>query len=310
VVSFNQLVDGLQIRLTPFAVCELRGGASLPLSDPAVHIHYVLKGSAVIVRRGAPDEPLPLHAVMIVPPGLKVAVTCAAERPVPFPEPLCRPLPGGWDWIEVGEGEPRAVLACAHLQATHQGTLGLFDNLREPIIREMADEPAFGDAMDLLLTELAWPKAGTPALASILMKQCLILLLRRYWEDGSEPAPWLAALRHPQLGKAIAAMTQDLRSSFTLERLAEIAGMSRAAFAGQFREAFGRPPMGYLKEMRLHRAAELLTMTDLTVKEVADRVGFESRSHFTRAFRAFSGLQPMEYRSAGAAGESDAGPGE
>jgi AraC-like DNA-binding protein len=310
VITFNQLLDGLQIQLTPFAVCELRSGASLPLSDPAVHIHYVLQGSAVAVRRGAPDQPLPLHAVMIVPPGLKVVATCTADRPVPFPEPRCRPLPGGWDWIEVGDGEPGAVLACAHLQATHQGAIGLFDHLREPIISEMADEPSFGDAMGLLLAELAWPKAGTPALASILMKQCLILLLRRYWEEGSEPAPWLAALRHPQLGKAIAAMTQDLRSSFTLERLAESAGMSRAAFAEQFRKAYGRPPMEYFKEMRLHRAAELLATTDLTVKEVADRVGFESRSHFTRAFKVFSGLQPMEYRSASAEGVPDAGPGK
>lgn len=302
-ITFDQLLDGLQIQLTPFAVCELRSGASLPLADPAVHIHYVLHGEAVVVRRGVADQALPLHSVMIVPPELKVSVTCSAVRPVPCPEPRCRPLPGGWEWIEVGEGEPGAVLACAHIQATHQGAIGLFEYLREPVVRGMSDEPAFRDAMELLLKELAYPKAGTPALASILMKQCLILLLRRYWMDGAEPAPWLAALRHPQLGKAIAAMNQDLRGSFTLDRLADIAGMSRAAFAGQFRRTFGRPPMEFLKEMRLNRAAELLSTTDLPVKVIADKVGFESRSHFTRAFKAFSGQQPMEYRTASGPGK-------
>lgn len=309
-ISFNQLLDGLQIRLTPFAVCEIRKGASLPLTDPAVHIHYVLQGEAVVLRRGAPDERLPLHSVMVVPPGLKVRLACGADHLQASPEVQCKPLPGGWDWIDVGEGEPGAVVACAHLQATHQGTIGLFDHLREPIICEMVDQPALHDAMELLVKELAWPKPGTPALASILMKQSLILLLRRYWENDSEPPPWLAALRHPQLGKALGAMTQELRSSYSLERLAEIAGMSRASFASQFRKTFGRPPMEYLKEMRLNRAAELLATTDLPVKIIADRVGFESRSHFTRAFKAFAGLQPLEYRSSTASGDQDTGPAE
>lgn len=308
-ITFDQLVDGLQIEMTPFAVCELRGGASLPLADPLTHVHYVLEGEAAIVCRGAPDRPLPLHAFMIVPPGLKVALSSAPARPLLTPEPRCRPLPGGWDWIEVGEGEPGAVLACAHLKATHQGAIGLFDFLREPIVRDMSSEPTFEDTMKTLLTELAWPKAGTPALASILMKQCLILLLRDYWENEREPPAWISALRHPQLGKAIDAMSRDLRASFSLERLAAIAGMSRAVFAGQFKDTFGHPPMEFFKEMRLRRAAQLLATTDLPVKAIAGQVGFESRSHFTRTFKTFSGLQPMEYRSASAGGDANAGPG-
>lgn len=296
-ISFNQLLDGLKIEMTPFAICEVRQGTALPLNEDAIHIHYVLEGDGVVMRKGVADTPLPVHSVLIVPPEVKYVMACVSRGPVRYPEPRCRPLPGGWDWIEIGEGEPGLVVACARLIATHQGTMGLFEFLREPLVREMGDEPAFGDAMNLLLKELAFPKAGTPAMASILMKQCLILLLRRYWEDDSESASWLDALRHPQLGQAIGRMAQDLRSRLSLEGLAQEVGMSRATFAELFRKTFGRPPMEYLKEMRLHRAAELLATTDLAVKEIADRVGFESRSHFTRAFKEFSGLQPTEYRS-------------
>jgi len=78
--------------------------------------------------------------------------------------------------------------------------------------------------------------------------------------------------------------------------------MSRAAFSQHFKRTYGRSPMDYLKQLRLHRAAELLSGSDLPIKVVTGRVGFESCSYFTRAFRAFSGLHPTEYRARARAG--------
>jgi transcriptional regulator GlxA family with amidase domain len=85
---------------------------------------------------------------------------------------------------------------------------------------------------------------------------------------------------------------------FTLEGLAEIAGMSRAAFAERFKQAFERTPMEFLRDVRLRLAARLLTTSDLPVKTVAGRVGFASRSHFSRAFKAYAGRDPAAYRAA------------
>ena len=73
--------------------------------------------------------------------------------------------------------------------------------------------------------------------------------------------------------------------------------MSRAKFAERFKEAFGRTAMAFLKELRLSRAARLLETTDLPVKSVAARVGFSSRSHFSRAFKAAMHLEPAAYRA-------------
>ena len=62
--------------------------------------------------------------------------------------------------------------------------------------------------------------------------------------------------------------------------------------------------MDFLKEVRLRRAAHLLRATDLPVKTVAARVGFASRSYFSRAFKAFTGHDPAGYRAGvGAPGE-------
>ncbi len=73
--------------------------------------------------------------------------------------------------------------------------------------------------------------------------------------------------------------------------------MSRAAFAERFRATFERSPMAFLRDLRLRRAARLLAETDLPVKTVAGRVGFASRSHFSRAFKASFGADPAAYRA-------------
>lgn len=296
-LSFDQFLDGLQIHLKPFAICDIRDGAGLPIEDEVAHVHYVLHGSAQILCRGPGVLAFPADHVLIIPPKVPVRIVSGQRPRFEFPTPVCRAISGGWDWIDVGDGDPGAVLACGRLEATHQGALGLFDRLETPLIEDVSRETSFKDAIRLLLDELAFPKPGTQVLAATLMKQCLIVLLRRYWQDEAGPAPWLSSLKDPQLGRAILAMAEKPEAPHTLQDLAETSGMSRATFAEHFKRTYGRTPMDYLKTLRLRRAAELLSGSDLPIKVVTGRVGFESRSYFTRAFRAFSGLHPTEYRT-------------
>ncbi len=298
-IRLEQLLDDLDVGVAPFAICEVRGETGLVLpDDDTASLHYILSGTGLARPATGPDIPLAPHTVMIAPPAAGLTVLCGDGARASFPPPRCEPLPGGWEHATVGTGAPGLVMACGAVRATHRQSLGLFDYLREPLVDSVAGEVAFRDAFRLLLTELAAPKPGTRALAATLMKQCLIVLLRRLSENGECRAPWLAALEHPQLGAAVAAMLDRPETSFTLQGLADIAGMSRAGFAQHFKEAFGRPAMEFLKEVRLRRAAHLLAATDLPVKTVAARVGFSSRSYFTRAFTTFAGDSPACYRAA------------
>ena len=56
--------------------------------------------------------------------------------------------------------------------------------------------------------------------------------------------------------------------------------------------------MDFVKEARLRRAADLLRRTDLPVKVVAHRVGYASRSYFSRAFKAYYRMDPVAFRRA------------
>lgn len=98
----------------------------------------------------------------------------------------------------------------------------------------------------------------------------------------------------------LGAILERPQNPHTLDSLASKAAMSRSAFATEFAARFGRTPMAFLREVRLRKAAQLLRGTNLPVEVVTRRVGFSSRSHFSRAFHEYFGRSPSEFRKAAA----------
>lgn len=83
----------------------------------------------------------------------------------------------------------------------------------------------------------------------------------------------------------------------TLAGLASMAHWSVAHFSEQFRRAYGLPPMDYVIRARLDHAAHLLRDVNLSVTEVARRVGYEDLYHFSKLFKRHRGLSPSRLRS-------------
>jgi len=79
--------------------------------------------------------------------------------------------------------------------------------------------------------------------------------------------------------------------------MADIAAMSRATFVRNFEKCFRRTPMDYLRDVRLRRAAQLLQVSSLSVDGVAGKVGYASRSQFSRAFHEQYGDSPADFRN-------------
>jgi len=298
-LTFDQLCRGLEVDISAFAICEIRQDATFVLAeDKDSALHYVLSGEGVVWRETGEATPLVPHMIMIVPPGSRVTVSSDPSQRFNMVPPKCETLDGDWVQLQVGDAAPGLVLACGYIDARYMQVVELFNYLRDPLIESVADDRSFREPFKNLLAELSAPKPGTKVLAEMLMKQCLISLLRSQSQvGGEEVAPWLAALGNPSLGRALTAMLENPEASHTLESLGDIAGMSRGSFAEHFKEAFGRTAIECLKEIRLKRAAQLLTATDLPVKTIAYRVGFESRSYFSRAFKSYAGIDPAGYRT-------------
>ena len=135
-------------------------------------------------------------------------------------------------------------------------------------------------------------------MTSALMSQCLVQLFRRLSEESGDQIPWLSALSDPRLARALDRILDDPAADHTVESLAETASMSRSAFAEHFQAVFDRTPMNLVTNVRMQRAAQVLQQNQsLSIDEVAARVGYSSRSHFSRAFKQHYGVAPADFRS-------------
>jgi len=83
-----------------------------------------------------------------------------------------------------------------------------------------------------------------------------------------------------------------------VDDLARAAGLSRAHFSREFRQAFGESPHAYLLTRRLERAAALLRGTDRSVADICLSVGLQSIGSFTTSFTRTFGSSPTAYRAA------------
>lgn len=101
--------------------------------------------------------------------------------------------------------------------------------------------------------------------------------------------------------KVIAYMEEHYAEKFSLAELSEICGLSRSALCHTFRRYTGRTPFTYLQHLRVRRSLPFLLDPDLSVSQVAERVGFSGGSYYAEVFRRFIGVTPLCYRRRGRA---------
>lgn len=115
----------------------------------------------------------------------------------------------------------------------------------------------------------------------------------------AEKRGWLAGLRDPQVGRALAMLHDRPTEPWTAEMLAAQVGMSRSVFAERFSILVGESSMHYLALWRMHMAAQQLLEGPASVAQVAFAVGYESEAAFSRAFKRQFGTSPGAYRRQG-----------
>jgi AraC-like DNA-binding protein len=120
-------------------------------------------------------------------------------------------------------------------------------------------------------------------------------LLKMSAADGAGPPSWLRGLSDPRIARALAQIHHAPEQAWTLAQLSSGAAMSRTAFAQRFRALVGQTPVCYLATWRMQKAAYLLEMGTLSIKQIAERVGYASELAFAKAFRRLIGMPPGVY---------------
>jgi AraC-like DNA-binding protein len=133
---------------------------------------------------------------------------------------------------------------------------------------------------------------------SKLSELLFVEAVRRYVAGlRPEQRGWLAGLRDPIVGRAIALLHSRHREPWTAEQLAGEVGLSRSAFAERFTSLIGQPPMQYLALWRMQLAAQQLRESGAPIAKIAFNVGYESEAAFNRAFKRQFGIPPARFRS-------------
>jgi AraC-like DNA-binding protein len=167
---------------------------------------------------------------------------------------------------------------------------------------------ALHSTMQALASEMAEQSPGSEVVATRLAEVLFIQALRAHIASRPERNKgWLRAIFDPQIGTALGAIHDSVNTPWTVESLAETAGMSRSAFAVRFKEILGQTPLEYVTEWRMQKAMQLLEQRDKKLIDVARSVGYESDAAFSKAFKRVVGANPGEYFKRGFEDQGHAG---
>ena len=283
------------------ASCKI-AGMVMPGAQRLIECHLIARGSCWGIVVG--DEPIRLLQgdlimfpqgdthVLSSAPGMRAEPDMAKHARTGMPLPMLFELGGG--------GPDRARVICSFLGCDERPYNPLLSALPRVIHVKAAESQGaagwLGKLLSLAATESGSGRAGGENILSRLSELLFVETIRQYLETLS-PAEtgWLAGLRDPVVGQALAALHGEPGSDWTVEGLARLAGASRSVLAERFTALVGQPPMQYLALWRMQLASRLLRDGG-QIGTVASTVGYESEAAFSRAFKKLVGQAPSEWR--------------
>ena len=99
------------------------------------------------------------------------------------------------------------------------------------------------------------------------------------------------------INKARLRIREGVEEKITVQEIAAGLGSSYSNFRKLFKEFTGISPASYQQDLKLQRAKELLSTTDMSIKEIAYRLNFDSPDYFSSKFKNKIGCKPSEYRA-------------
>ena len=94
-------------------------------------------------------------------------------------------------------------------------------------------------------------------------------------------------------------ISEHFSDEITIADLADCAMISESEVLRCFHNTIGNTPIQYVKQFRIHKAAALLTSTDLKIVDIGNFCGFQEMSYFAKSFKKIYGCTPTEYRLQG-----------
>ena len=104
------------------------------------------------------------------------------------------------------------------------------------------------------------------------------------------------SIRNFYIKEALSFIEQNFQNDISVEDIAAFCNLNRSYFGKIFRDAVGKSPQEFLISYRMTKAAELLKLTELSINDISNAVGYPNQLHFSRAFKKTYGIPPRQWR--------------
>jgi AraC-like DNA-binding protein len=272
-------------------------GVDLPPLEGHMMFHIVTAGRCWLEIDGSDALLLERGSLALVPHGLGHCLVDERGRPaVPFFDLPIERVTERYERLSYGGGGATCQLICVVVRFDDAVAERLVDAL-PPVLYldawEGGDDRWLSDTLRFIAREAEQQRPGGETVITRLADILAIQMIRHWIESEADAEHGLiAGLRDERLGRAIAAVHRDPGKDWSLASLAQVASMSRSAFAARFTDVLGESAMRYVTRWRLQVARIAMCEGDEPIGLVAERYGYRSEASFCRAFKREFGVSP------------------
>ncbi|MEP2978208.1 MAG: AraC family transcriptional regulator [Lentilitoribacter sp.] len=282
-------------------------GVAVPAYENVARFHFAHRGSCMVLVEGE-DDPVSLEQgdLIIIPHGSSHDLFCGHD-----PDRTILPLDtvleqsgynGSGVLIHGGDQQPHSEtqLICGHFSFEQQAKHVLMQRLPSFIHLKNYGESA-GKWMEATLRvigdEAGGKRMGGDLIALKMSEAILAQAIRSFIESDEAIICGLGAFSDANLSRALDAFHKAPSKNWTVETLANTAGMSRTSFAVSFQKKMTMTPLQYVTSWRMEIAKKALSKTSNTISDAAERAGYASDSAFARVFKKETGITPAQFKS-------------
>ncbi|MDE2423515.1 MAG: helix-turn-helix transcriptional regulator [Betaproteobacteria bacterium] len=262
------LFDHFEVKTKVFAFGTLCGESVFDIQPGLGHIHIIKKPSIEIILKNN-------KLIVVDEPSL-----------VFFPKPVYHRFRSIFDY--------GSDMICSTISFVSGMQNPLTNGLPEILILPLRKLLGFEKIFELLYLEAFENTCGKQYAINHLMDYLTLRIYRFLIKENLIESSPMAGIADPKITKAFSAVHKSPAFNWTVDSLAQEAGMSRARFSEYFKQKVGMTPISYLTDLRINIAIKYI-IKGKSVKSIHKEVGYSSASSFTRVFLQRTGMTPKEW---------------
>lgn len=189
-------------------------------------------------------------------------------------------LPWEYVWVEFDGLRAKEIVELAGLSLDNPVYRAHSKELREEMKKEMLYMAEHGDESPFHLIGHLYLFIDYISRSSVSMRLSIEGRVRDFY-----------------IKEALTYIEQNFQNDISVEGIAKSCGLNRSYFGRIFKDAIGKSPKEFIMDYRMVKATELLKLTDLTIGDIGNAVGYPNQLHFSRAFKHTYGMSPREWRN-------------